>query len=318
MATSGTYTYSLTLNQVVSEALELIQAVGDGETLSGDHVDRGTKSLNGLLKEWQTQGIHLWTNTEGSLFLEVGKAEYDFRLSTTRAVNTYFETTTAAATTALATSFTVASAANLVVGDPIGIIQSDKSMFWTTISTISGVTVTVPSPGITLATTSGSIVRNYRVTESLIPIARVMDVRRKEGSDYEIPINFESRKDYFNLPNKSQNGTPIQAYYSRQDVAGETSGIMYLWNAPDSSVPVINFSYERKIQIMVNATDTLDIPDYAHDALIYNLARKLIPKFGCSRDQAALVIGEAKELKNDMLSFDSTLYPVTIKMKRNG
>lgn len=316
MATSGTYTHSLTLNEVVSEALELIQAVGDGETLSGDHLDRGKKSLNNMLKEWQTQGIHLWTYTEGSLFLEVGKAEYDFRLSTTRAVNTYFETTITADTAALATSFPVTSAANLTVGDNIGIIQSDKDMFWTTISTITGTTIGIPSPGITLATTSGAQVRNYRSTETLIPVARMLSVRRKEGTDYEIPIVFESRKDYFDLPNKDQVGTPIQAYYSRQDVAGETSGIMYLWNSPDSSVPVINFTYERKIQIMVNATDTLDVPDYAHQAVIYNLARKLIPKFGCGAELAAFIVGESEALLGNMLAFDTTLYPIKISMKR--
>ena len=316
MATSGIYTHSLTLNEVVSEALELIQAVGDGETLSGDHLDRGKKTLNNMLKEWQTQGIHLWTYTEGSLFLEVSKAEYDFRLATTRAVNTYYETTTTADTAALATSLTVTSAANLTVGDSIGIIQSDKDMFWTTISTITGTTIGIPSPGITLATTSGAQVRNYRSTETLIPVARMLSVRRKEGTDYEIPIVFESRKDYFDLPNKDQVGTPIQAYYSRQDVAGETSGIMYLWNSPDSSVPVINFTYERKIQIMVNATDTLDVPDYAHQAVIYNLAKKLIPKFGCSAELAAFIVGESQALLGNMLSFDTTLYPVKISMKR--
>jgi hypothetical protein len=316
MATSGTYTLSLTLNEVVSEALELIQAVGDGETLSGDHIDRGRRSLNNMLKEWQTQGIHLWTYTEGSLFLAVGQEEYDFRLPTTRAVNTFFETTTAANTAALATTLTVASAANLTVGDSIGIIQSDTNLFWTTIETISGTTVTIPSPGITLATTSGAAVRNYRSTETLIPISRMLDVRRKEGTDYEIPIVFESRKDYFNLPNKGQTGTVIQAYYSRQDVAGETSGILYLWNSPSSSLPIVNFTYERKLQVMVNAADTLDVPDYAHDAIIYNLARKLIPKFGCGRDLASFIVGEAESYKNNMLAFDSALYPISIEMKR--
>ena len=316
MTTSGTYLHSLTLNEVISEALELIQAVGDGETLSGDHLDRGKRSLNNMLKEWQAQGIHLWTYKEGSLFLVVGQEEYDLRLSTTRAVNTYFETTTAADTAALATSFTVASADNLVVGDPIGIIQDGGSLFWTTIKTISSTTVTIPSPGITLATTSGAAVRNYRVTESLIPVSRMLDVRRKEGSDYEIPIVFESRADYFNLPNKGQTGTVIQSYYSRQDVAGETSGIFYFWNAPSSSVPVINFTYERKIQIMVNATDTLDVPDYAHNAVIYSLARMLIPKFGCDPQLASFITGEAESYKNNMLAFDSTLYPIKIEMKR--
>lgn len=318
MTTSGTYTYSLTLNQVASEALELIQAVGDGETLGGDHVTRVKRTLNTMLKEWQTQGIHLWTYTEGTLFLEVGKAEYDFRLPSTNVVNTFFETTTSADTVALTNTIPLSDISNVEVGDVIGVVQSDSNLFWTTVDNISGSSVIIPGPGVTLSTDSGAAVRNYRKNESLIPVSRVLDVRRKELTDYEIPIVFQSRKDYFNLPNKGQTGTPIQAYYSRQDVAGETSGIMYLWNAPSSSVPVINFTYERKIQIMVDAEDTLDVPDYAHDAVIYGVARKLIPKFGCSEKLAKIIISEAEQYKNNMLAYDAALYPITIRMKRYG
>jgi hypothetical protein len=39
MATSGIYNYSRTLNQIATESLELIEAVGDGETLSGNHIE---------------------------------------------------------------------------------------------------------------------------------------------------------------------------------------------------------------------------------------------------------------------------------------
>ena len=321
MATSGTYTYSRTLNQTISDALDLIQAVGDGETLSGDHVTRGTTALNGLLKQWQTQGIHLWTYTEGSLFLQVGQSEYDMSATATHTANTYYETTSTAATIATATTLLVTNSDNIVVGDKIGIIQNDNDLFWTTVSGKAGLTLTLTA-GITLATVSGAVVYSYKIATAtvpeLIPISRMLDVRRKEGSDYEIPIVFQSRKDYFNLPNKSQTGTPIQAYYARQDVAGEASGIMYLWNAPSSSVPVINFTYERKIQIMVNANDTLDIPDYATDAVTYGLAKRLIPRFGCSAELTALIMAEAQKYEESMLAYDSALYPITIKMQRYG
>jgi hypothetical protein len=178
---------------------------------------------------------------------------------------------------------------------------------------------------ITLATTSGAQVRSYTPKTStvpaLIPVSRISpgqgSVRRKEADDYEIPIIFESRKDYFNLPNKAQNGTPIQAYYSRQDIAGEVGGIMYLWNAPDSSVPVINFTYERKIQIIVNPDDTLDVADYAHKYIIYNLAEALILDFGCSMERAQLVIAEAQKTKSGMLAYGASMYPITIKMVRS-
>jgi len=321
MAASGTYTYSLTAEQVISEALEEIQAVGDGETLSGDHTSRGIKSLNRLLKEWHTQDAHTRAETEGTLFLKVGQAKYDFRESSTHIANTYYETTTTAATVAGATILLVTNADNIAIGDKIGVIQSDNDLFWTTVQNKTTTTLTLTA-GITLATVSGAAVYSYKIATStvpeLIPVSRILDVRRKESTDYEIPIIFESRKDYFNLPNKNQTGTPIQAYYSRQDIAGETSGIMYLWSAPSSSVPVINFTYERKLQTVVNISETIDVPDYAYDALIMNLAKKLITKFGCSPALAAEVKGQALELENNMLSHDSELYPITINLEQFG
>lgn len=321
MTTSGVYTFSKTLNEIVSESLDLIQAVGDGETLSGDSLDRCAKSLNIMLRGWQTQGIHLWTYTEGTLFLEVGQPEYDFRLSTTHVANKFFETTTTSDTVAGALSFALTNTDDIQAGDNIGIIQNDTNLFWTTVNSVSGLIVTTIDP-VPLPTDTGAFVRNYQIATSkvpeLIPVSRVLNVRRQESTDYEIPIIFESREDYFNLPNKQQNGTPIQAYYSRQDVAGETSGIMYLWNPPISSVPVINFTYERKLQIMVNPDDTLDLPDYAHEAVIYNLARRVMTKFGVSAEMAQFISGEADRYLDEMLSFDSAVYPIVMKMERYG
>ena len=325
MSTSGLYTYSRTLNQIAEESLQLLEAVGDGETLSGDHIERTKASLNSLLKDSQTQGLHLWTETEGTLFLKVGQASYDFRATSTHAANSYNETTTTAATSAAALTIPVTSITDINDGDIIGIVQNDNDIFWTTVNgTPTGLNVIVDD-AITLATVSGASVRSYTpettTVPALIPISRISpgqgSVRRKEADDYEIPIIFNSRKDYFNLPNKAQNGTPIQAYYSRQDIAGEVGGIMYLWNAPSSGVPVINFTYERKIQIVSAATDTVDYPDYAHEYIIYNLARRLILKFGCSEKRAQFIMAEADRTKGEMLAYGASMYPIQIKMVRS-
>ena len=322
MTTSGIYNYSRTLNQVATEALQLIEAVGDGETLNGDHVERSKASLNSLLKESQTQGMHLWTETEGTLFLKVGQASYDFRDASTHVANSYNETTTTADTTAATLTIPVTSITDINDGDIFGIVQSDNDIFWTTVNgTPVGLNVIVDDP-VTLTTISGAQVRSYTpstaTVPALIPVSRISpgqgSVRRKEADDYEIPIIFESRKDYFNLPNKAQNGTPIQAYYSRQDIAGQVGGIMYLWNAPCSGVPVINFTYERKIQIMVDEGDTLDIADYAHEYIVTNLAKRLILKFGCGVERAKLVRADAKETKENMLAYGASMYPISIKM----
>jgi len=321
MPTSGVFTLTKTLNELVTEALDLIQATGDGESLHGDTLGRAKNPLNRMIKELSTQGIHLWSYTEGTLFLDVGKEKYDFQLSDTHIANTWFETTTTADTTAGATTILVTSATNIQATDPIGIIQNDNNLFWTTVKEVSGLSI-ILDDAITLATLSGAFVRNYRVgkktSPALIPVSRVLNVRRQESTDYEIPIVFESRQDYFNLPNKTQSGTPIQAYYDRQDIAGETSGVMYLWNSPVSSVPIINFTYERKLQILIDSDDTIDIPDYALDYFVYNYAVKLIPIFGTSKGLADWVKSEAIILKNDLLAYDSDIYPIKMKMKRYG
>lgn len=321
MTTSGTYVLSYTVNEIIEEAFDLLQIAQDGETLSGDMVSRGKKALNMLIKTWQAQGAHLWTYTEGTLFLGVGTEKYDFRLAATKAANEWFETTTTADTTAGANTFSVTSAANIQENDIIGIIQSDNNLFWTTVDTVSGLSIKVDDD-ITLATTSGAFVRNYRPSSStnvpLKPIARMIDVRRKEADDYEIPIILGSRQDYFDLPNKEQSGTPIQSYYDRQDIAGEDSGVLYLWSSPNSAKPVINFTYERKIQIMDNSTDTLDMPEWMQEAVIYNLATKLIPRYGCTAERAAWIKAEAMNLEDLVLTFDQELKPIRVEMVQHG
>lgn len=321
MAASNEYTLALTANEVFAEAFDQIGIGVDGTTLQGAEFNRAKSAANLMLKAWQAAGIHLWTFEEGTLFLEVGLEKYDFRKSSVHVVNDYFETTTTAATTASALSFFVTSATDIQKDDVIGIIQSDNNLFWTTVNRVSGLTVFIDDQ-ITLATLSGAIVFNYRpestTNKVIIPISRVTDVRRKETTDYEIPIIFESRKDYFNLPNKTQNSTPIQAYYDRQDVAGEIGGVMYLWNPPSSSRPVINFTYERKLQIITNGTETLDIPDFAQEAFVANLAAKLLKKYGGVNPQkAADIRADAVTTFNDMLSYDQAVYPITLDMSEH-
>lgn len=311
MATSGNYTYAPTVNELATEVFDLLQIGSDGEDLSGDMFNRFKNTANAFLKSMQAQNLHLWTKKEGSLFLKKGQEKYDFRDSSTHLSNEWFETTTTAATTAGAYSFTVASAANILAGDTIGIIQDDNDLFWTTVVRVSSLTVTVTDP-ITNATVSGAYVRNYR--DTFIPVSRVTSVRRRDTSGYEIPVVFESREDFFNLPNKTSSGTVIQAYYDRQDVAGEKYGVMYVWNSPSSSDSVINFTYERKMQIITDPDETIDIAEDAQEMFIFNVAKRLIYKYGCSPERAMMIRQDAEMLLNDALSVGDS-YPVKVKVR---
>lgn len=307
MSTSGSYNLNHTLNELLEEAFDLLQVGADGETLTADMLKRGKRSLNLMLKEWEAQGLHLWTKEEGSLFLAVGTEQYDFTSASTHLANTYYETTLSAAEASGQTELSVTSTTNMTVTDPIGIILDNNDLHWSTVASKTATTVTI-NDALTRAAASGAAVYNYRLND-FKPAIRVISTRRKDASN-EIPMLFESRGDYFNLPNKTQTGTPVMSYYARK----EPMGIMYVWPAPDSAIPVINFSYERKIQIMNSGSDTFDMPEYWFNALAYNASVELIPKYGCSLARATLLKAAAKEKLDLALGFDSSRYPIDVEV----
>lgn len=57
MATSGTYNFSMDIDEVIEEALEMI----GGEATLGDEPRSARRSINLLLQDWQNRGIQLWT-----------------------------------------------------------------------------------------------------------------------------------------------------------------------------------------------------------------------------------------------------------------
>lgn len=400
MATSGITRLDLTVNKIIYEAYDLLQVATDGEPIDGDLSNRALASLQILLKLWETQGIHLWTETEGHLFLEVGRAEYDFdqqgRLTgDVHLTNTFEQRALDGAVTAPAFTVDVDSASSdrqLAGGDLIGILGEDNDLEWFTIMDVSGNTVRLSNPtsvnaadqaivytypryaatelsanellgatvlnvastaeltpgdtvlvrlndgttdeleidsvdegagtitttvGLTSAADSGNgVVDLSNIRTPFKAVKRIMlnGVRRRESTDYEIPIVNQSRQDYFDLPNKNQNGTVIQTYYSRQ----LAQGIMYCWNPPSNATSVINFTYEREIEVPTEVTQTLDLPADWYDAVIYNLAKRLIPKVGCSQERKADIVAGATEYLDNALAMDQAVYPVRLKPQRYG
>lgn len=78
MATSGTATFNLDLNQLVEEAFERCGA----ELRTGYDLRTARRSLNLLTIEWANRGINLWTIEEGSISLTSGTATYDLPADT--------------------------------------------------------------------------------------------------------------------------------------------------------------------------------------------------------------------------------------------
>jgi hypothetical protein len=72
MATSGTTTFNLDLNDAVEEAFERCGA----ELRTGYDLRTARRSLNLLFADWSNRGINMWTIEQGSQVLTPGTATY--------------------------------------------------------------------------------------------------------------------------------------------------------------------------------------------------------------------------------------------------
>src|SRR5690349_5449055 len=76
MTTSGTITYNETAATIISDALQLIAVIGAGEATTTADYNFGLSTLNRMVKAWMGQGIHLWTEESGTLFLVQNQPNY--------------------------------------------------------------------------------------------------------------------------------------------------------------------------------------------------------------------------------------------------
>jgi hypothetical protein len=60
MATSGSTNYAVTRDDIITRALRLVNAIGQGEVGNADAVSEAAVALNMLIKEWQADGMQMW------------------------------------------------------------------------------------------------------------------------------------------------------------------------------------------------------------------------------------------------------------------
>lgn len=133
---------------------------------------------------------------------------------------------------------------------------------------------------------------------------RVLSVRRRLNG-IDTPMQEFSRQEYFDQPNKTQSpSVPTSFYYDPQ----QATGTLYLWPAPSSATVsqyTINMTFLRRMANMDNNTNDLDMPQEWLEAIVWNLAVRLMAQYPVNDpNQASLIIGMAKQLYGDLKSWD--------------
>jgi len=273
MAVSGSSNYNRTARQIIRSSLRLLGVIQSGEAPSAAEEQDALEAFEMMVKTMQAND-HLWVRSEATLFLTASTASY--ALTGARAVSSFGETALSADVAVSDTSFTVDSISGMADGDVIGIVTSSTTIHWTTINgTPSGSTVTVDD-AFTATAAEDAAVYFYTAADDLIvrPL-RIESIRRRIDS-IDTPVGEMSREDYFNLPNKTSTGRPVQYYYD----PGRDSGTLYIWPTPDVITQVLKITYLRPIQDFDAATNDPDFPQEWLECLKYQLAVRLAPEYG--------------------------------------
>lgn len=328
MSVSGITEYEATGATIVKNAFRHIRVSQKGQPLRADDASFGLELLNGIVKSWQRDGLHLWKNKEAAVFLETGRRTYalganagiacdqdgcnadDIAGQTVYAtsgdwVNT---TTTAAATTATDT-ISIASLTsyagityNTTCAMNIGIENINGGMDWYSIAGVSGLDITLPINLVTDVPIDATVYI-YRENDQLEkPLKIEMENVRllQNSANYELPIHLLAWTEYNLLPDKSVTGVPVQAFYEPRINNTELA----IWPTSATVENILLFRFQSPLNIFEEDTDTQDFPAEWIRPLEWALASELGPSYGVPLQRQGALDSRAASLKDAVTDWD--------------
>jgi hypothetical protein len=262
-----------------------------------------------MIKIFQAQGLHLWTEAEAILFIDKNTRIYTFPTANATDPEDYDDTTTSAAAISGASAITVTTAGTITAGDYLSIELDTGVRQWTTVKSISGTTVTLAT-GTTLdaAVASGNEVIAF-TTKINRPLKMLSARRTISGIDS--PLEIVSREEYVDLPNKDSTGLINEVYYKPLNTTGE----LFVWPTGDSATNRLSFTYQRPIEDFDATNHNPDLPVEWHEVLVNNLAWRLAPTYGVPSDVLQTIKIQADESLATAISFDAEFTSVFIGVR---
>lgn len=275
MAVSGSIDFAATRDDIITEALEQLGVLGEGESPTTNQLTSCSRTLNMMLKAWQADEVNLFAIEKTYLFLQNDQVKYELSSSgdhwTTELINTAIATAASSTDTTIAVDDGSATADS----DIIGIELDDGSIQWTTISSGGGTN----SITIAAALTDAAAVSNrvYAYTTKADRPMRILEATITDAADLtDIPLMVNPLRDYTTLVDKTSEGRPTTLYFDPQ----RTTSYLYVWPEPDRVDYFITLWVQRTLHDLDVATNDVDYPQEWFMAIAMNLALMLCPKYG--------------------------------------
>lgn len=232
MATSGTYTFTLTRDEIIASALRSLGAYGAADTIPPADITNCAQALNILCKTWMMKGLPLWCVEQLRVPMTIGQKTYDLKLFTTGAYK----------------------------------------------------------PG------------------------RIMDAEMEDPTGNTVTVQVTSRYDYNTLGDKDQPGIPNQLFYDPQ----RDQGLMTVYNVPNLANYTMILTLHRPLQDVNLATQNLDIPQEAIQAMKWGLADELALEYATPQVNLAQVRDRAGAFLNELMSWEQEWASVYFTPNQRG
>ena len=284
MALSGTYTFSVTLADIIRECMLNLGRLAESENPSAQEITDLTRKLNMLVKQWQAKadfapGLKVWTRLRGNMFLSSTTGNYQIGSSSGQWGDPVYNRTTTATYNAGATAIAVSASTNFTSGDNVGIELDSGVLFWTT-ATISGTTLTLTT-GLPSKSTSGAVVFNY--TTNQIRPERIETCVLRDINYNDTPINIMTLQDYQILPTKSSSTyiADPQGIYYEYGINATNYGTIYTdVGAAADTTKWLHIVFLSPIMDFTNQTDNPFFPQAWFLPLTWGLAKQSASMFG--------------------------------------
>lgn len=132
---------------------------------------------------------------------------------------------------------------------------------------------------------------------------RVLQAFRRDTNSIDIPLQLWTREQYWALPNKTHEGTPVAVWYHHPQIDTYTGtdwyGEVRIWPIPDTTAATeydLVLIYEAPVMNLNSLDADISFPPEWHRALVWNLAADLSYTYGIALQERQMIQKKAGEL----------------------
>ena len=288
MTTSGSVDFSVSRDNILTDALIIVGAVGPDDTVPTNWTTHAARQLNKIVKAFGSHRIGLWARKTGYILPVSDTNSVSLGPSGGHATLSYTQTTLGDDHVAAATSITLTSATGFADTQAVGIELEDGTIQWTTQSGAAVGNVITIATGLTDEAAEGGYVYTY-ATKLQRPLRIVAAYNSDLSSNTDTPIDVEGRQYFEDQNNKTTEGEVTLLSYEPQ----LDNGVAYFWPRFADGKSVIKILFQRPFEDFDASGDTPDFPQEAYDMLTLQLAVRLAPVYGMPVSDRAQLLNEA-------------------------